>query len=71
MATLQAPVANYAYVVNGHSYTSGADGKMTVTDAGDIALLKAIGIREDAPMPIGLPGPVTGGGSLSITCDMG
>lgn len=65
MATLQAPVANCPYIVNGTTYTSGQDGTFTVTDAGHIAMLKAIGILPAAPMPIGLAA------TASITCDMG
>ena len=46
MPVLQAPVANYTYTVNGRSYTSGQDGRMTVSNEGDVALLRGMGISD-------------------------
>lgn len=49
MAVIQAPVANATYLVNGRTYTSGPDGRFTVTDPGDVLLLLRGGLTEYKP----------------------
>jgi hypothetical protein len=71
MAVLQAPVANFTYTVNGHSYTSGQDGRFTCTDAGDLALLRAMGINPYIALPDPPSGSGGGTGMTHITLDMG